>query len=109
MTGVGTSVLVWTVPTFGRVRRGFELLAGGTAVLLLLGGWAALRGPVDRVLVDDPASAVAPVGTLVARGVLRRGEHGAAAARFLGDVAAEERLRATVLHEHGGVLLATLR
>ena len=64
MTGVGTSVLVWTVPTFGRVRRGFELLAGGTAVLLLLGGWAALRGPVDRVLVDDPASAVAPVGTL---------------------------------------------
>ncbi len=61
MTGVGTSVLVWTVPTFGRVRRGFELLAGGTAVLLVLGGRAAIADPVARMLEGDPASAVAPV------------------------------------------------
>ena len=61
MTGVGTSVLVWTVPTFGRVRRGFELLAGGTAALLVLGGRAALAGPVGRVVDADPTSAVAPV------------------------------------------------
>jgi len=70
MTGVGTSVLVWTVPTYGRVRRGFELLAGGTAVLLLLGGRAALSGPVARVLAADPASAVAPVGPLATAAVV---------------------------------------
>jgi hypothetical protein len=70
MTGVGTSVLVWTVPTFGRVRRGFELLAGGTAVLLVLSGRAALAGPVGRVLDVDPGSAVAPVLSLATAAVV---------------------------------------
>ncbi len=70
MTGVGTSVLVWTVPTFGRVRRGFELLAGGTAVLLVLAGRAALAGPVGRVLDADPGSAVAPVLSLATAAVV---------------------------------------
>ena len=69
MTGVGTSVLVWTVPTFGRVRRGFELLAGGTAALLVLAGRAALAGPVGRVLDADPTSAVAPVLPLASAAV----------------------------------------
>jgi len=67
---VGTSVLVWTVPTFGRVRRGFELLAGGTAVLLVLAGRAALAGPVGRVLDADPGSAVAPVLSLATAAVV---------------------------------------
>jgi hypothetical protein len=70
MTGVGTSVLVWTVPTFGRVRRGFELLAGGTAALLVLGGRAAIAGPVGRVLDADAGSAVAPVLPLVTAAIL---------------------------------------
>lgn len=59
-------------------------------------------------LLPDVLRILAPGGTLVARGVLRRGEQGAAAARFIGAVAADERLRATVLREHDGVLLATL-
>jgi hypothetical protein len=70
MTGVGTSVLVWTWPTFGRVRRGYELLAGGTAVLLVLGGRAAVAGPVGRVLEADASSAVAPLLPLATAAVL---------------------------------------
>jgi len=60
-------------------------------------------------LLPDALRLLAPGGTLVARGVLRRGEHGAAAARFLAALAGDERLRATVLQQHDGVLLATLR
>ena len=60
-------------------------------------------------LLPDALRLLAPGGTLVARGVLRRGEHGASVARFLDAVASEPRLRATVLHEHDGVLLATRR
>lgn len=70
MTGVGSSVLVWTWPTFGRVRRGFELLAGGTSVLLVLAGRAAIAGPVARVLEADPASAIAPLLPLATAAVL---------------------------------------
>jgi len=70
MTGVGTSVLVWSWPTFGKVRRGYELLAGGTAVLLVLAGRAAVAGPVRRVLEDDPSSTVAPLLPLATAAVL---------------------------------------
>ncbi len=60
-------------------------------------------------LLPDALRLLAPGGTLVARGVLRRGEHGTTVARFLDTVASDPRLRATVLQEHGGLLLATLR
>ena len=108
-----------------RASEAVEVAGGADRVRAILGapadvlprladgryGLCLLQVPVAHhgALLPDAVRLLAPGGTLVARGVLRRGEHGAAAARFLGDVAADERLRATVLHEHGGVLLATLR
>jgi len=68
-----------------------------------------LQGDPRRyaTLLDDILRVLVPGGLLVVRGVLRRGEHGAALARFLGSVADSDRLTATVLTEHGGMLLAT--
>lgn len=45
-TAVGSSVLLWFGPTFGELRRGYELLTGSTIVLLALGAWAAFGGPM---------------------------------------------------------------
>jgi len=59
MTAVGTSALLWTTPTFGRVRAGFELLVGSTVVLLALGARATLSTPVATALEASPDSAVA--------------------------------------------------
>ena len=44
--GVGGLVLTWLAPTFGAVRRGYELLNGGTVLLLVWGGRAALGTPL---------------------------------------------------------------
>ena len=60
-------------------------------------------------LLDDVVRVLAPGGLLVVRGVLRRGEHGAALARMLGAVAEDAALDATVLEEHDGLLLVTRR
>jgi predicted O-methyltransferase YrrM len=60
-------------------------------------------------LIEDVLRVLAPGGLLVVRGVLRRGEHGPTLARLLGMVAVDERLDATVLTEHDGVLLVTRR
>jgi predicted O-methyltransferase YrrM len=60
-------------------------------------------------LIPDVLRILSPGGLFVVRGVLRRGEHGQALARFLGAVADSEELSATVLSEHEGVLLATRR
>jgi predicted O-methyltransferase YrrM len=60
-------------------------------------------------LLEDVLRLLAPDGLLVVRGVLRRGEHGQALARLLAAVATDERLDATVLHEHDGLLLVTRR
>jgi len=69
MTAVGTGLLTWTWPTFGRVRAGFELLAGSTALALMLAARASLGGPVARALAADPTSPVAAVPTLLAASV----------------------------------------
>jgi hypothetical protein len=45
-TAVGSSVLLWLGPTFGHLRRGYELLTGATIALLALGAWAAFAGPM---------------------------------------------------------------
>ncbi|MFU8840180.1 MAG: hypothetical protein ACNA8R_05610 [Nitriliruptoraceae bacterium] len=45
-TAVGSSVLLWFGPTFGHLRRGYELLTGGTIALLALGAWAAFGAPM---------------------------------------------------------------
>jgi len=58
MTAVGASALLWTTPTFGRVRAGFELLVGSTVVLLALGARATLSTPVATALEASPDSAV---------------------------------------------------
>lgn len=53
--GVGGLVILWLSPTWGSVRHGFEILLGGTLALMLLGAWAALRGPLG-VVADSAAS-----------------------------------------------------
>ena len=45
-TAVGSSALLWFGPTYGELRRGYELLTGSTIVLLALGAWAAFSGPM---------------------------------------------------------------
>ncbi len=45
-TAIGSSALLWFGPTFGELRRGYELLTGATIVLLALGAWAAFGGPM---------------------------------------------------------------
>jgi len=45
-TAVGSSVLLWFAPTFGKVRRGYDLLTGATIVLLAWGAWASFGAPV---------------------------------------------------------------
>jgi len=59
------------------------------------------------LLLDDVLRVLAPGGLLVARGVLRRGEHGPTLAKFLGTIAEHPALDATVLQEHDGLLLVT--
>jgi hypothetical protein len=79
MTAVGASMLTWTVPTFGQVRAGFEMLVGTTVALLGWSAYAAFGGPIGRVLEADPTSVVgatrpfllALVGLSVAAVVLR--------------------------------------
>jgi predicted O-methyltransferase YrrM len=74
-------------------------------------GMCLLQGNPTRypTLLTDVLRVLAPGGLLVVRGVLRRGEHGPALARFLGTVAESDELAATVLAEHDGILLATRR
>ena len=58
MTAVGSSALLWTWPTYGKVRPGFELLVGSTVALLGWAAFAAFRTPVASVLERDPGSVV---------------------------------------------------
>lgn len=74
-------------------------------------GMCVMQGPPARTaaLLDEVLRVLVPGGLVVVRGVLRRGEHGPALARLLGRVADDERLDATVLQEHDGLLLITRR
>jgi hypothetical protein len=55
MTAVGTSLPLWTWPTWGHVRHGFELLTGATVALLALAGRAVLDVPLASAVASDPA------------------------------------------------------
>jgi hypothetical protein len=67
MTAVGTSALLWTWPTYGKVRPGFELLVGSTVALLGWSAFAAFRTPIESILEADPASTVGSTrGSLLA-------------------------------------------
>jgi len=88
---LGTPVEV--LPRLADARYGMCVMQGDPRT------YAALLADVLRIL--------SPGGLLVVRGVLRRGEHGTALARFLGAVAESDQLSATVLSEHDGMLLAT--
>ncbi len=96
----------------GRVR---SILGDPTEVLPRLAdehyGMCLLQGAPGRFepLLADAIRLLAPGGLLVVRGVLRRGESGAALARLLGAVSSAPELDATVLPEHDGILLATRR
>lgn len=46
MTAVGSSWLLWLGPTFGAVRKGYDVLTGSTVALLAWGAWASLAGPL---------------------------------------------------------------
>jgi predicted O-methyltransferase YrrM len=72
-------------------------------------GMCVLQGSPTRylALLPELLRVLAPGGVLVARGVLRRGEHGTALARFLATVAEADELHATVLEVHDGILLVT--
>ena len=74
-------------------------------------GMCVMQGSPARTaaLLDEVLRVLAPGGLLVVRGVLRRGEHGAALARLLARVADDAQLDATVLQEHDGLLLVTRR
>jgi len=114
MTAVGTSALLWTGPTFGKVRQGFEVLVGTTVALLAWAGWASFRGPIERVLEVDASSTVSAVrpllaaliGLTVAAVVLRLLKTLPAVARLLGNVATFAGLAAlmplAVLRAEGG-------
>lgn len=58
--GVGGLVLTWLAPTWGKVRHGYEFLLGGTVLLSIWGGRAALGTPLDLLREADDAT-----GTLI--------------------------------------------
>jgi hypothetical protein len=49
MTAVGGSILLWFAPTWGKVRHGYEILAGSTIALLAWGAWGAFASPVSTL------------------------------------------------------------
>ena len=51
--GVGGLVLTWLAPTWGAVRHGYELLLGGSVLLLIWGGRAALGTPLQLLREAD--------------------------------------------------------
>lgn len=51
--GVGALVLTWLAPTFGAVRRGYELLLGSSALLMVWGARAALSTPLQLMREAD--------------------------------------------------------
>jgi len=101
------------VEVAGHAERVRAILGAPAAVLPRLAdaryGMCILQGDPQSYpsLLDGVLRILAPGGLLIVRGVLRRGEHGAVLARFLGTVAGSEELTATVLAEHDGILLAT--
>ena len=55
--GVGALVLTWLAPTWTAVRHGYELLLGGTALLLVWGARAVLGTPLELLREADDATA----------------------------------------------------
>jgi hypothetical protein len=64
-TAVGSSVLLWFGPTYGHLRRGYELLTGSTIALLALGAWAAFAGPMVSLEGSPSAADAALARTLL--------------------------------------------
>lgn len=64
--GIGGLVLTWVAPTWGAVRHGYELLLGGTVLLMVWGGRAALGTPLQllRETPDTTDAAVAAADRL---------------------------------------------
>lgn len=57
--GVGGLVLTWLAPTWGKVRHGYEFLLGGTVLLSIWGGRAALGTPLALLRdADDVTDAM---------------------------------------------------
>ncbi len=93
-TAVGSSVLLWFAPTWGRVRHGYEMLTAATVAVLAWGAWASLSAPVaslDGDLADLGANArlallVATIATVLA-GVALAVKLPSLIGRLLGGVA----------------------
>lgn len=64
-TAVGSSVLLWFGPTFGHLRRGYELLTGASIALLALGAWSSFAAPMVSLEGTDVAADGALARTLL--------------------------------------------
>lgn len=62
-TAVGGLVVLWLSGVWGKVRRGYFLLIGGTVALCALGAWLLLRGAAEPSAVAGSASALARART----------------------------------------------
>lgn len=57
--GVGGLALLWLVPTWNKVRHGYEILLGATLAVMLWGAWAALGAPLASVINGADATSAA--------------------------------------------------
>ncbi|MDP8930480.1 MAG: hypothetical protein M3O70_18410 [Actinomycetota bacterium] len=105
---VGGLAVLWTAPTWGAVRHGYEILLGATLGLLALAAWAAMRAPLAAVVNSAPVSAAWSERGLTATAVVALASPILIAARapFVGRLAG---IAATLLGILTFVPLAQLR
>jgi predicted O-methyltransferase YrrM len=87
----------------GQPEQVLPRLSDGAYDLMLLQSGPA--GYVDAL--EHARRLLRPGGLLIARGILRPGDHADTLARFLGDLADDERMTASLLPLDGGLVIAT--
>ncbi len=69
-TAVGGLLLLWLLPTWGKIRHGYEILLGSTLGLMAWGGWASLRSALDSAGTVDESLATNATRLLLATAIL---------------------------------------